>query len=282
MLMKYKKIIGLFFACIITQHTHPKQKITPLKKGNLALPGSQQPSPLFSIGQNVVDKDVVQLFSLFNQIKANNEKSIQVVSSFLYGITDKLSFLAIAPINLYLKPNDGAQTGIQNITTEFEYALYKNEKLKSQSNATIVGNISFPTISSGSFSFLLGTTLSRTAIDWYLFISPAALLATSKHGTKTGNQYFLQCGFGRNIPSPSNIIATLMVELNGFLSEYSSIQRLRNANSGGQIIYLGPSLWIASKNFLIQGGIALPIYQHLNGKQNKINYLLAINTGITL
>jgi hypothetical protein len=107
-------------------------------------------------------------------------------------------------------------------------------------------------------------------------------LTTSQNNTKFGNEFLYQFGVGRNIFSiDSQWIVTWMIEANGQFNEKDKIKGRTNLNSGGNTIYVTPSLWISSKKTIFQLGFGLPITQHLYGNQKKNNYLLLANFGWT-
>lgn len=281
-MIKCTKIISLLLYATISLASPKGHHALQSKTGNFALPPSQQPGPLFGIGQNILDKGICQIGGFFVQEKGKAKNFVDLAPSILYGLTNQLSLLLTSPINLHHSPQNRTNHGIQSIITQLEYAFYKKEKPKSITCTTLLGNVMFPTTSSRRFGFLLGATLSHTAINWYYFASPGAIFATQKHGAKDGNTYLFQCGVGRNIPSSPNIIALLMIELNSIFSQCDKSLGAKNPNSGGQVIYLGPTLWISTKKIFIQGGISFPIYEHLCGKQKKSDYLTVLNFGITL
>jgi hypothetical protein len=66
-----------------------------------------------------------------------------------------------------------------------------------------------------------------------------------------------------------------MVEFDGTYSCRNKILGEIDPNSGGNIIYITPSLFISSKKSLvIQFGIGFPVHQHLYGNQNNKENLL--------
>lgn len=70
----------------------------------------------------------------------------------------------------------------------------------------------------------------------------------------------------------SNWIFALMVEADGQYSEKDKINGIINPNSGGNVVFITPSLWISSKKLILQFGIGFPVVQDLYGNQNKMNY----------
>jgi len=111
----------------------------------------------------------------------------------------------------------------------------------------------------GSPSFFLGTTFNRTYVDWFVFSSPGAVLTTAKTGTKFGNSYLYQFGFGRNIADTNGWILAGMAEIDGDYTQRNRVRGIIDANSGGNVIYVTPSLWASTKKFIFQFGVGLPV-----------------------
>lgn len=257
-------------------------------KGNLALPTSQQPGPLFSFGQNIVDKGDAQAFIYIDQQKGHNKNFIDVIPSVVYGPSDNSSIFVVVPIAAKYKLDNACSSGIEDCFIQGEYAFYNDEHSTYINQATIVANITVPTGSAkkqpstgfGATSFFVGATAMRLAVDWYFFVSPGAQITTKKCGTKFGDIFFYQGGFARNITYEiKKWIFSFLLELNGTYSKKNVMNNQINPNSGGNIITLGPSLWFSTQKLILQAGIAFPIYQQLNGLQNKERYFAAINIG---
>lgn len=71
-----------------------------------------------------------------------------------------------------------------------------------------------------------------------------------------------------------------MIEFDGTYFWKDIINGKVDSNSGGNVIYLTPSLWISSNESLfLQFGIGFPIEQHLFGNQKRNNYALFFNSG---
>ena len=127
----------------------------------------------------------------------------------------------------------------------------------------------------------MGLTASHLATEWYYYASPAVLL-TTKHdnNTKFGNQVIYQAGFGKNIAySPDNWIFMWMIELSGLYAQKRRIDGIIDQNSGGNVVFLGPSLWFSTERLIVQGGIAPVIYEHLFGDQPKDFVYITFNFG---
>jgi hypothetical protein len=113
-------------------------------------------------------------------------------------------------------------------------------------------------------------------------MSTGVSLPTSSEQTRFGNQFLYQWGVGRNILSrPSEFIFTGMIELTGLYGGKNKIKGKVDSNSGGNSLFLTPSLWISTQKFIVQLGVGFPIVQRLFGDQHKNHYLLAANFGWT-
>lgn len=171
----------------------------PPKIGNFALPISQDPAPLFSFGQNIIDKDQTMLFLFADNYAGVNKYYIDVIPALLYGITDDTSIIIGAPIAKY-KQDNNRSSGLEDAIIQLEKAFYAKSTSSFTEQATIVGNITLPSGSVqknpstgyGSPSFFLGATYSRMYVDWFLFTSHGAILTTAQDNTKYGNSFLYQ------------------------------------------------------------------------------------------
>lgn len=261
-----------------------------LKIGNLALPSSQQPGSLVSFGQNIVEKDVLQVFLFGDDYQRRNGHFIDLIPGVVWGVNDQFSIFYNVPTALSYKERSNHSSGLEDIFVQFEYAYYIKEKKYYNEQATIVFNVTLPTGSSDAIpltgfgvpSCFIGTTYSHTGIYWFYFGAIGSVLTSAtKRFTKIGNQILYECGFGRNIPSPKGWIYAWMVEFDGFYTERNRIHGVIDPNSGGNIIFMTPSLWISNAKLVFQLGAGCPIYQHLNGNQIKFTYQVIFNAGYT-
>jgi hypothetical protein len=141
-----------------------------------------------------------------------------------------------------------------------------------------------PPTGNGWFSYFLGTTFVFMSYDWYAFLSPGAYFPTSHHGSKVGNSYLYQWGFARYIKalSPPGCIFDLMIEFDGTYSQKDRGSHGKNLDTGGNVLLATPSFWLSSTSWLIQSGISFPIFQNLNGNQDKLEYDISYVAGLVL
>lgn len=267
-----------------------KDKEKSLKIGNLAMPVSQQPSPLVSFGQNIIDKNQTIFLFMANDFVGKNQEFVNLIPSYLFAFSDETSIFISAPSTPRYRHDHDRSSGIEDLSVQFEYAFYTKEYKTKVDQATIVANVTFPTGSNkkkpptgfGAHSFFIGATLSRMTIDWFYYTSHGGIFTESRHGTKFGSEFLYQFGIGKNIANLPGWLFAWQVEVDGIYTWRDKIHGKIDKNSGGNVIYLTPSLWVSSDHLQLQLGVGYPVQQHLYGHQNREEYLLIFNIGWTL
>lgn len=270
-----------------SESKEPKTNVEekPPTIGNFALPASQQPAALFGFGGNIIDKGEVQLYFFADDFEGKRKTTIDLIPSILFGINKDWSIFFNFPFTPLMEDGRQRSSGLEDFFVQLEYAFYNKSTLTYTDQGTVVTNITFPTGSSkknpptgfGSPSIFIGATYYHILVDWFVFTAPGAILTSSDHGTKFGDQFLYQFGLGRNIPSPKGWIYAWMVEVDGQYNKKNRIDGVLDKNSGGNVIYATPSLWISSKEFLLQFGVSFPINRNLFGEQRRFDYALNLN-----
>lgn len=268
----------------------------PMQIGNFALPISQQPSPLFSFGQNIVDRgDKIGYINPIFLSGHENKRFFYNELYFLYGITDRLSIFGLLPAPVISKQDDVRVSGFGDIILQLEYSVLDKRTATSMTQATIVGSIYLPTgimqtdetdiisahapfTGNGSFSFFIGGTLSHTTIDWYSFTSMGGLVTTrAGHRGKIGDSFFYQAGVGHNLGRYCDKIMMLLVELDGVRTTRDILCDAIDLNSGGNIVYVGPAFYYSNEDAIFQAGFQIPVIQNLKGVQAKNSFLVSVS-----
>lgn len=262
-----------------------KIETAPPRVGNFSLPSSQQPAGLFAFGGNILAKGEIQFYFFADEFVGKNKLLLELLPSVLFGITDDLSIFFVTPYAPELRDDGHSSNGLQDAFIQLEYAFYSKKTDSYEDQCTILGNVTFPTGSLrknpatgyGSPTFFIGATYYHMMVDWFVFTCPGAILTTSNHHNKVGDQFLYQFGFGRNIPSPEGCIYAWMLEIDGQYGRKNRVHGEIDRNSGGNIVLATPSLWISTKHMLLQFGISLPLAQNLFGNQNKVDYAFNLN-----
>ncbi len=288
--MKKYVMMMTLFSPIIAANEH----VDPLPIGNFALPISQQPSPLFSFGQNIVDKHDALGYVNPIYFKGKDRKIFFNELIAIYGLTDEASLFIQLPAPAINKENHLFSSGFGDLLIQGEYAYFDRRNANSVSQATIVGSIFLPTgifqedgpnasphvpfTGLGSTAFFLGATASHTTFNWYMFTSLGGVFTTNtKKKSKLGNSCLYQAGIGRNIAHFNDKILLLLFELDGITSKHDRIEGITDFNSGGNVIFCGPCLYFSTRRLIFQAGIQVPVYQKLHGFQSKISYQISIS-----
>jgi len=307
MILAKKKSVGiivLFFVIlhrfIIAEAAENREKsktieerVEQIKMGNFALKASQQPGPLVSFGQNMVDKGDLQLFSFIDDFVGCDQKTVSIIPTLLYGFRDNFSLYVQMPILAKYSMENKKLSGLQDLLVQLEYAFYDQMTERTTNQMSIVGNITLPTGSvpssvaslrgHGSFgvpTFFIGFTADHFSTAWYTFVSTGIKVIPEHKKTKLGDWFFYQCGLSKNVYSQADYyIINLTLEFDGIYKQQSRNCGLIDPNSGGNQILFGPSLWFSTPHFSLQAGISGVVYQHLHGKQHKNNYLISIDIG---
>jgi hypothetical protein len=67
------------------------------------------------------------------------------------------------------------------------------------------------------------------------------------------------------------------VEAQGESNGHTQSGGLRNVNSGGRILLVGPTTLLLYKQYGLEGGILFPVYQRSNGLQDREHYRVVVN-----
>ena len=278
----------------------PKAVVQP-KEGNFSLPVSQQPPTLFSFGQNLVDEGDFITWIYPVQLKGKQKSSVELIPSFLYGLTTELSLFIELPVAVKVKNGNQTFRDFDDMLIQLEQVVYVNETVGRVNDISVVGNMTLPTgpasqgpaielgpptlessIGFGSPTFFLGVTLSSTHLDWYYFASFGGQITTfhKNKQKKFGNSFFYQGGIGKNIAyKPDKWIFNWLVEFNGVYNQRDIVNNKIDCNSGGNTIIIGPSLFFSTQKLLAQAGIAAVVTQHLFGEQLRDDYVAAAYVG---
>lgn len=256
--------------------------------GNFSLPGAQQPGPLFSFGQFDIDQNQMQLFMNPSYIKGVRERFLTIEPSYVYGVTDNLSYLVAIPIAAYYYQAPFKSSGLADATVQAEYAFLNTSTNTRQTQATIVLAATVPTGSLrknpatglGSPSLFSGLTYNQMYIEWYWFVSPGLTWVVPNKNTQLGSAYTYDAGVGKNLWVYSDNSSWFgLVEFNGLYAKRNKIDGVIDQNSGGNIITISPSLIYSTEKIYTQFGVAFPIQQSWNGMQAKTNYLASFLIG---
>ncbi len=284
-------IKNIFLACYFFSSFAYGADQEPPKVGNFMLPNTQQPGSLIGLGQNIINKKQTQWSLIAADFGGVGKYFTSVIPILRYGMTDDLTFGVSVPVTPIQKENKNRSAGLEDAFLQLEYAFYGKSTYCFVDQATILATVFAPTGSAkkvpatgnGATSYLLGGSFERVYTDWFFFTSYAAIVAQSQNDTRFGNMYLYQGGLGRNIFNiDSKWIFAGMAEVDGDYSKRNKINGTTDPNSGGNVVYVMPSLWLSSKDWIFQLGVGYAVTQNLYGDQKRNTYLVAAQVQLIL
>lgn len=262
-----------------------KESTKPPPIGNFALPSSQTPGALLTFGGNILEVGEVKIFFFADRFVGKHKLTIDGFPGLTFGVTDNFSVMFGFPFTPCLRNGKEHSSGWEDCFIQGEYAFYNSSTFAYSDQASLVATFLFPTGSSrkkpstgfGAPSFFLGAVYHHSTVDWFMSIGVGGTLTGSDHGTKLGDKFLYECSIGRNIPSPEGWIYACVVEMDGEYSKKNRMHGVLDPDSGGNVIYLTPSLWVSSKRVVLQFGVSFPVNQNWFGSQRKFDYALNFN-----
>lgn len=297
-------LMGLPYGCFANEENSSKKQEPekkekgankgpePLSIGNFSLPVPLQIAPLVAFGQLIVVATDLQFQLLGHGFWGNKAYHSNLALAILYGPTDETDIYLQILFDPANREGHAHSSGISDINLQFEYAFFTHTTLTSSNQATIVSAITFPTGEShknpptgfGAPSFFIGGTFSHIDRWWYAFVSTGALFPMEHCGRKFADLFYYQCGFEHVISAVKDrFVFAWMVELSGTYTRKELINCRPNPDTGGNVILITPSLWLAlHSGWIFQGGVSFPVVQKLNGHQFKqsIGIYFSINHSI--
>lgn len=268
-----------------------EKKEEPPKCGNFAVVGKDKSTPsaartpgaLISFGQNIVDKNELLVDYGFFDFFGKHSYFLTEIPYFVYGITDKFSLTGFFYFGVN-KSFEAQSAGVEDWLLQLEYAIYEDSNKEFVDLGTIVGGYFIPTgttrknptTGNGAPAFFIGTTFGRTYVEWLFFSCLGTTFTTEDNDFKAGNIFLYQFGLGKHIcVIKKRYVFDIILEADGYFTTKTRINGLYQPDTGGNVVYLTPSIWISTDEYIIQFGVGVPIAQRVNGNQDKIRYLVA-------
>lgn len=238
--------------------------------------------PVFSLGPETIYKDGVGIETEVEYEKSGSERSFDLHEEIIYGLREDLSLTARFPFILEKKELDSTSSGFGDLALRAKYRFYKKDYFGAQDKAAFIGGVKFPTgdedknpsLGTGSFDYLLGLTAGHESLKWYYFGTVRYRINNENGSNEKGDKFLYDIAFGlrpvlKEYYEPDLV---LLLELSGEHRNKDIISGVKNIDSGGDILYLGPTFLWSYRNWMIKGGIQLPIYQNLNGDQEDEDF----------
>ncbi len=272
------KITSLLISCLLSPlcilYTHENPHKT------------RQVGPLFCYGQNILDKGKIRLRERPFYIKNKAHSFTYLSNQAFYALSDDWVIWMDLPIKLHNK-NFADTDRLIATRVETEYAYHHKVTSGKRVLATALGNCIIPTTSTdddsnldpyngtGSISFYLATTASVLTHDWYAYGSAGVQLNIPYHRNRFGELFRFEWIIGHSLPT-SSWNSYLMLEFSSARLQKNRICGIKDTNSGGNIIYVGPAFIARSDHFYVWAGMQGAMLSRLNGNQQQATLRAAL------
>ncbi|MCH8118870.1 MAG: transporter [Planctomycetes bacterium] len=238
--------------------------------------------PVFSIGPETIFEGGWGIETEFEFDDAGDGKTSTLHYEILYGLTKDLSLTLEIPQVLRSREGHMTEDGLGDIMLRGKYQLFRRDTLGAQDKISAILGIKFPTgdedakprLGTGTTDFLFGLSAGHESRTWYRFATLRYFLRTKHDGFGPGDKIFYDVTIGYR-PWRREYLQWDLVGLLEMSGEYEFGSELGGKtvrNSGGNTIWLGPSLLFSYRNIMVKGGIQMPVYQQLKGNQEHNDF----------
>jgi len=222
----------------------------------------------------------------------------------VYGFTEKTSMsLTIPFLNKELDATtDGIRTsrgdaGLGDLLLLGKYRLYTRDYPTATSRFSVVAGTDLPTgqsgdadargklprdlqLGSGSTDPVVGTAYTWQSLDDEWDASLTYTFNTTANKFAFGDVLTYTVAYQRRVwpfTLPERGLYAqwnVVLETNGQWEQQAKNHGSRVDNSGGHLLFLSPGVQVATKHFVIESSIQLPVLQNLNGNQVEPDFTL--------
>ncbi len=271
----------------------PRRPVMPVPPGSVA-----RHNPIFGLGPQTIWRGGVGLGLEAEATKSSSDADVKeqaLHAEFQYGVTQDLTLTLAVPLTQRrsvrgLVPGVGQvnrdATGVGDAVVRAKWRFFHSFSGPTQYHAALIGGVkvpladtgSNPPLGSGSTDFLLGGTVSRDGLRYYLWTSGLAKVNGEAFGRKRGNEYRYDAAVGIRpwLPKFTGIDPLLLVEFNGVTAGRTVIDGAEQPQTGGTVLAISPGFWLTYRNWALLGGVKLPVYRNLRGGEPEFDYTIVI------
>ncbi|SDD66004.1 transporter [Kordiimonas lacus] len=232
--------------------------------------------PVFSPGPHVLFKDGIEVHAEYARHKARGLSDNEASVAIKYGLTGNWVVGLELPYEWERGPL-GRESGVGAVSLSTKYRFWRSDRKGVQESAAILAQLKLDT---GGFSdtstndLLVGLAYGYESLKWYRWASVRYLFNDDAKPDRRGDRLFVDLAVGwrpkvNDYRSPDTV---WMVELNGELTQSSTVAGLPLADSGGDQWFVSPGVMWTLRNLAVKAGVQIPIISKLNGDQAKARY----------
>ena len=231
--------------------------------------------------------------------------------TLVYGFTEKISTILTIPfLSKELDSTaDGVRisrgdAGLGDLLLLGKYRLYTKDYPTATSRFSVVAGTDLPTgqsgdadargklprdlqLGSGSADPLVGGAYTWQSLDDEWDVSLTYQFNTTANKFEFGDVLTYTVGYQRRvwpIRLPERGLYAqwnVVLEANGQWEQRANDHSRRIDNTGGHLLFLSPGLQVATKHFVVESSVQLPVLQNLNGNQVEPDFALVASVRTT-
>lgn len=247
---------------------------------------AQAHEPVFSVGPETIYADGVGIESEFEFGRGQDERFQALHYEIIYGYSKDLSLTLSIPYITGRRLEGNTSSGLGEIQFRGKYSLFKRDSLGAQDKVTAIFGLKLPTgretaqppLGSGAVDTMLGISAGHESRKWYRFASLRYLVRNSNNSISPGDRFMYDAAFGLR-PKQSEYLEAdfvALLELNGEFEFAARSAGIKQADSGGNTIWLGPTALWSKRNVMLKGGLQFPLVQNLRGNQGGDDFRAVI------
>ncbi|MCH8029285.1 MAG: hypothetical protein IH874_05085 [Candidatus Dadabacteria bacterium] len=235
--------------------------------------------PVFSLGPETIFEGGFGIEVEFEFEDAKGEQLAVMNYEILYGLKDNLSLILKVPQILGREVGGETERGLGDIEFRTKYRFFKRDTLGAQNKVSGIFGIKVPTgdddaepaLGTGTTDFLFGGSYGYESRTWYHFATARYRFRTESGSRDPGDRLFIDGAIGYRPWRREYLEWDLvtLVEMNTEFEFKDELRGVRLPDTGGNIIWLGPTALLSYRNIMFKGGAQFPVYENLNGNQDS-------------
>lgn len=222
--------------------------------------------------------------------------------TFVYGITEKLAFSLTAPyIDKKQKSTNAgvrstiSDSGIGDIMIMSKYRIWSKDLPGEARRISLIGGLELPTgddkaelkLGSGSVDPITGILFTKQSLSQEFDVDLTYQSNTQASNYEFGDVLKYNLAYQQRIwplSLPEKGLYSqlnLVLELNGEYVQKDKSNGSIVKDSGGNTLFLSPGIQLATKRWVLETSVQLPIIQDLNGSQLETDYTVVTSLRLT-
>ncbi len=216
--------------------------------------------PLFGLGPHTIYEAG---YAMESELESH-EGTLMNHFELLYGINPDWAVTLALPYNF-------ETSDIGRVVLRSKFRFYREDIKGASRQAALHAGAVLPQEGAINVTdYFAGLSVGYESRRYYFFASLRYRYNNATSSLERGNVFKYDIAYGIRPwllhylqPDP-----VFLVELNGDTMGQNSVSGTSDANSGGAVLSISPGLLFSYRNIMLKGGVKIPVYNGLNGRQS--------------